>query len=46
MIPRLIDILDTHINKVDEKIGEISSLRKDIVDYRQKMIEKFNLSRE
>ena len=46
MIPRLIDILDTHINMVDGKIAELSSLRKEIVEYRQKMIEKFNLSRE
>jgi DNA-binding transcriptional MerR regulator len=46
MIPRLIDILDTHINMVDEKIAELSSLRKEIVDYRQKMIEKFNLSKK
>jgi len=46
MIPRLIVTLDKHINKVDEKIGELSSLRKEIVDYRQKMIEKFNLGRE
>jgi MerR family transcriptional regulator, repressor of the yfmOP operon len=45
MIPRLIVTLDKHINKVDEKIGELSSLRKEIVDYRQKMIEKFNLGR-
>ena len=46
MIPRLIEILDAHINMVDEKIGELSSLRKEIVDYRQKMSEKFNLSKE
>ncbi len=46
MIPRLIDILDIHINKVDEKISQLSSLRKEIVDYRQKMVEKFNLSKE
>jgi DNA-binding transcriptional MerR regulator len=46
MIPRLLDVLDIHIHKVDDKIGELSSLRKEIVDYRQKMKEKFNLSRE
>jgi MerR family transcriptional regulator, repressor of the yfmOP operon len=45
MIPRLIDTLDKHIDKVDEKIGELSSLRKEIVDYRQKMVDKFNLGR-
>ncbi|WP_298273177.1 MerR family transcriptional regulator [Geobacter sp.] len=42
MIPRLIEILDSHINKVDEKMERLASLRKDIVDYRLKMIEKLN----
>jgi MerR family transcriptional regulator, repressor of the yfmOP operon len=46
MIPRLVDVLDVHINKVDEKISQLSSLRKEIVDYRQKMVEKFNLSKK
>lgn len=42
MIPELIRILDMHINMVDEKITKLSSLRNDIVDYRQKMQTKFN----
>jgi len=45
MIPRLLEILDFHTNKVDEKISQLAMLRKEIVDYRQKMIEKFKLSR-
>jgi DNA-binding transcriptional MerR regulator len=40
MIPRLIEILDVHICKVDDKISRLSSLRGDIVAYRQKMINK------
>ncbi|GAB7028001.1 MerR family transcriptional regulator [Geotalea toluenoxydans] len=44
MIPRLIEILDQHINKVDEKMAQLASLRKEIVDYRQKIIERFRLS--
>lgn len=32
--PKLIEILDTHIAKVDEKMANLSSLRKDIVEYR------------
>ncbi len=32
--PKLIQILDSHISKVDEKMASLSSLRKDIVDYR------------
>lgn len=35
--PKLIEILDTHIAKVDEQIANLSSLRKDIVDYRIRM---------
>jgi len=32
--PKLIEILDNHIAKVDEKMASLSSLRRDIVDYR------------
>lgn len=32
--PKLIEILDKHIAKVDEKMANLSSLRKDIVEYR------------
>lgn len=46
MIPRLVQILDDHINKVDEKMARLASLRKDVVDYRQRMVEKFRLSNE
>ncbi len=35
--PKLLDILDRHIYKVDEKISNLSSLRKDIVDYRARI---------
>lgn len=35
--PKLIEILDTHIAKIDEKMANLSSLRKDIVDYRVRM---------
>lgn len=46
MIPRLIDIFDQHINNIDEKMAKLASLRKDIVDYRQKLIERFRLSQK
>ena len=35
--PKLIEILDNHIARVDEKMASLSSLRKDIVDYRQRI---------
>jgi MerR family transcriptional regulator, repressor of the yfmOP operon len=37
IVPKLIEILDNHIAKVDEKMANLSSLRKDIVDYRQRI---------
>ncbi len=40
LIPELIRILDHHINMVDEKIASLSSLRKDVVEYRQRIVEK------
>ncbi|MBW6510610.1 MAG: MerR family transcriptional regulator [Desulfuromonadaceae bacterium] len=34
---KLLEILDLHSHKVDEKISKLSSLRKDIVDYRARI---------
>ncbi|MBE0503740.1 MAG: MerR family transcriptional regulator [Desulfuromonadales bacterium] len=44
MIPRLVEILDEHINKVDEKMAKLASLRKDIVEYRQKISARLSSS--
>ncbi|MFA7403174.1 MAG: MerR family transcriptional regulator [Pelobacteraceae bacterium] len=37
MIPRLIAVLDKHTGMVDDKVAKLHSLRKDIVEYRQRM---------
>ena len=42
MVPRLIELLDSHTRKIDERISGLSSLKADIIDYRQKMIRKLN----
>ncbi len=44
MIPRLVEILDEHTVMIDEKMARLALLRKDLVDYRQKIIAKFSLS--
>lgn len=41
MVPRLMEILDEHVEKIDEKMAKLASLRKEIVSYQQKMEEKF-----
>ena len=43
MIPRLIEILDLHINKVDERMAKLASLRNEIVEYRRRMAQKFRI---
>ncbi|WP_136796290.1 MULTISPECIES: MerR family transcriptional regulator [Desulfosediminicola] len=40
--PKLIEILDQHISKVDEKMASLSSLRNDIVEYRVRITEMLN----
>lgn len=37
--PKLLEILEDHISKVDQKIANLSSLRKEIVDYRTRIVE-------
>jgi MerR family transcriptional regulator, repressor of the yfmOP operon len=42
MVPQLMVILDEHLDKIDEKMSKLASLRKDIVSYRQQMATRFN----
>lgn len=44
IIPLLVEMLDSHIDTLDDKMTKLSSLRKDIVAYRKRMVEKFRLS--
>jgi MerR family transcriptional regulator, repressor of the yfmOP operon len=37
--PKLLEILDGHIGKVDQKIANLASLRKEIVAYRSRIID-------
>ena len=40
MIPKLVAILDKHTHLLDDKVVKLHSLRKDIVEYRQRMAAK------
>jgi len=44
VIPRLIEMLDKHVNNLDEKMSKLASLRKEIIDYRQRMTKRFQLA--
>jgi len=38
IMPKLIEILDNHIEKIDSKISKLASLRNDIVEYRKRIL--------
>jgi MerR family transcriptional regulator, repressor of the yfmOP operon len=42
MVPRLVEILDEHIDTLDEKMSKLASLRSDIISYRSKLRSKFD----
>jgi len=42
IMPKLIKILDDHINKIDNKMAKLASLRHDIVEYRKRMMDLIN----
>lgn len=44
MVPRLVEILDEHLDKIDEKMAKLASLKSDIVSYREKLGDKFELA--
>lgn len=46
MVPKLIEMLDDHIDKIDQKMAKLASLRKDIISYRQQMSKKFGADRD
>ena len=38
IMPKLLEILDSHISKIDNKIASLASLRNEIVEYRAKIL--------
>jgi len=41
MIPALIKTLDEHIETLDKRVANLTALRKEIMEYRQRMTDKF-----
>jgi DNA-binding transcriptional MerR regulator len=46
LIPELVKVLDQHIDMIDEKVAKLSSLRKEIVEYRRRMLIKHSESQK
>lgn len=43
IMPRLIEILDAHTDAIHRKIGKLSSLAKDISEYRQRIVDYYGI---
>ncbi|MDD2310350.1 MAG: MerR family transcriptional regulator [Desulfuromonadaceae bacterium] len=43
IMPRLIELLGTHLNSIKQKVATLQSLERDITAYRQRIIDEFNL---
>jgi MerR family transcriptional regulator, repressor of the yfmOP operon len=43
IMPRLTELLDTHLNSIKQKVSTLQSLEKDITDYRHRIIDEFKL---
>lgn len=43
IMPRLIELLDTHLKSIKQKVSTLQSLDKDITAYRQRIVDEFNL---
>lgn len=43
IMPRLIELLDTHLKSIKQKVSTLQSLEKDITAYRQRIVDQFKL---
>ena len=43
VLPRLLELLDTHASKIDERINQLVKLKADILEYRKKICLKLNV---
>jgi DNA-binding transcriptional MerR regulator len=45
IMPRLIEILDAHTDAIHRKIGKLSSLARDISEYRKRIVDYYGIPR-
>jgi DNA-binding transcriptional MerR regulator len=45
IMPRLIELLDTHTDAIHRKIGKLSSLARDIAEFRKSIVEYYGIPR-
>ncbi len=43
VLPRLLELLDTHALKIDERINQLARLKTDVLEYKEKIRQKLNM---
>ena len=43
VLPRLLELLDNHVGKIDERVHSLNRLKEDIFNYREKVYQKLNI---
>jgi len=43
VLPRLLELLETHVSKIDERINQLVRLKSDVLEYKKKIYQKLNV---
>jgi len=46
IMPRLIELLDSHLHNIKKQIAGLQSLDRDITDYRERIVKEYNLQQK
>ncbi|MGQ9646480.1 MAG: MerR family transcriptional regulator [Thermodesulfobacteriota bacterium] len=46
VLPRLLELLDNHAQKIDERINQLLKLKGDILEYQEKIRQKLNMNED
>lgn len=44
IMPRLIELLNSHLEEIKNRVAQLQSLERDIADYKQKILQYYNLT--
>jgi DNA-binding transcriptional MerR regulator len=46
VLPRLLELLDNHVSKIDERINQLVKLKADVLEYKKKIFQKLRVDED
>ena len=46
VLPRLLELLDTHVSKIDERINQLVKLKSEVLEYKNKIYQKLKVDED